>query len=704
MKKLFFMAVAAIAALSSCTSDNELELNQNTGKEALTFTATMEGIDGTRATFDATTNSMKWEIGDKINIGGHDPAKSKFVYADYSAQTAGATTTFAAVGDELPVSDLYQAVFPSYLNDKEAIESGWKSMPAYITETWKEGLFSMPMYAESITTDLEFKNLCGVLKIVVKSDQLPSVKRIRVSNSSKGLSGYFEIDYDVDENGVDWSPILVMKEGVMGYSETNAITVTYTAAVETDATGKAFYIAIPPYDKYRDLQIEIDPDGNGFTKLMKTKADKDINIERSKIYEIPFASQASAPSGSKGKAVVNSEAGVMDNEVHWIQLWENGPKFAEYNVGVTDGRAESYGGYYTWGGTYANGYGIAWNDTFNDGSVALTGEYDTATNLWGSNWRMPTSEELQALFDENNCNAEIIEDSYYNVLGIKFTGTGDYSANSIFLPAGGYVDDSEVSEEFEAGCYWSSTPDEDLVAPYLYYSSGEQGVDCCLRDYGLSVRAVLNEAPAAPTPPEGSRGTAKATIDGEGVDVNWVQLWADGPKFAEFNVGAASASEYGGYYCWGGTYKNGPAISWNDDHNTGTSKLSGDTDTATKLWGSNWRMPTNEEIRSIVLGQEENLPCTVTWTDNYNGTGIKGGIITGKGAYSTNSIFLPAAGWLNNGTMTERETLGYYWSSQYEQYVGWDYIKISSSEKKSMAAGSLNRAYSVRAVLNESAE
>ena len=663
MKKLFFMAVAAIAALSSCTSDNELELNQNTGKEALTFTATMEGIDGTRATFDATTNSMKWEIGDKINIGGYDPAKSKFVYADYSAQTAGATTTFAAVGDELPVSDWYQAVFPSYLNDKEAIESGWKSMPAYITETWKEGLFSMPMYAESITTDLEFKNLCGVLKIVVKSDQLPSVKRIRVSNSSKGLSGYFEIDYDEDENGVDWSPILVMKEGVMGYSETNAITVTYTAAVETDATGKAFYIAIPPYEAYRDLQIEIDPDGNGFTKLMKTKAGKDINIERSKIYEIPFASQASAPSGSKGKAVVNSEAGVMDNEVHWIQLWENGPKFAEYNVGVTDGRAESYGGYYTWGGTYANGYGIAWNDTFNDGSVALTGEYDTATKLWGDKWRMPTSEELQALFDENNCNAEIIEDSYNEVLGIKFTGKGDYSANSIFLPAGGYVYDSEVYEEFEAGYYWSSTPDEDLLAPYLYYSSGDQGVDCCTRDYGLSVRAVLNEA---------TTGTAKATINGSEVDVPWVQLWKDGPKFAEFNLGAANnkPEDYGVYYKYGTPF----------------------VDFATSAWGDEWRTPTIEEWNDL------KAKCSFEWTTENDVYGCK---VTGL---DKNNIFLPAAGRSTSASASYQGEFCYYASSTMPDARQYNYFSFSHSGKPEVGTTTISYLVPVRAVLKESAE
>lgn len=48
MKKYIYMAVSAIIALSSCTSDNDPILDE-AGKETLLFTATMES-DATRAT------------------------------------------------------------------------------------------------------------------------------------------------------------------------------------------------------------------------------------------------------------------------------------------------------------------------------------------------------------------------------------------------------------------------------------------------------------------------------------------------------------------------------------------------------------------------------------------------------------------------------------------------------------------------------
>ena len=162
--------------------------------------------------------------------------------------------------------------------------------------------------------------------------------------------------------------------------------------------------------------------------------------------------------------------------------------------------------------------------------------------------------------------------------------------------------------------------------------------------YGSDYYVVFEEV--------GKTGTAKATIDGSKVDVNWVQLWEDGPKFAEFNVGVTDgkAESCGGYYAWGGNLDKG------DDHNTGNANLTGDNDTATKLWGSAWRMPTKAELDDLLA------KCDVTWTDNYKETGVKGRIYTGKGDYASNSIFLPAAGYYN-GSVRQNNTWGYYWSS-----------------------------------------
>ena len=65
-------------------------------------------------------------------------------------------------------------------------------------------------------------------------------------------------------------------------------------------------------------------------------------------------------------------------------------------------------------------------------------------------------------------------------------------------------------------------------------------------------------------------------------------------------------------------------------------------------------MPTNEEWTKLVT------QCTWTWTDNYNGSGVKGRIVL---APNGRSIFLPAFGYKNNNGVGDSGTYGYYWSS-----------------------------------------
>ena len=153
-------------------------------------------------------------------------------------------------------------------------------------------------------------------------------------------------------------------------------------------------------------------------------------------------------------------------------------------------------------------------------------------------------------------------------------------------------------------------------------------------------------------------GTAKAKLDGTNeVDVTWVQLWKGGPKWATINVGVTSTTAtgdaaYGGLYRWGGSNNMRSNTSASDDHNTGTSTLSGTDDTATKLWGSNWRMPTQAELQDLIN------KCT--WSSFSSGY-----TLTGKDGYSSNSIFLPAAGYFNynNKTVNNAGSNGNYWSS-----------------------------------------
>ena len=133
-------------------------------------------------------------------------------------------------------------------------------------------------------------------------------------------------------------------------------------------------------------------------------------------------------------------------------------------------------------------------------------------------------------------------------------------------------------------------------------------------------------------------------------------------KWATCNVGANSPEEYGDYFAWGevepkeyydwSTYKYYDADSltkygYDDDK---TILESGD-DAATMNWGGAWRMPTTAEQQELINN------CTWDWTTQ---NGVKGHKVTGPNG---NSIFLPAAGYVNEGALLNAGSYGYYWSS-----------------------------------------
>ena len=574
MKKLFLMAVAAIAALSSCTSDNDLELNQNTAKEALTFTATIEGSEATRATFDKTNKCAAWEEGDEIYVIDYN---WKNEGARYKAGSDGTTTTFTASESGKEAKDAeegFEAYFPASIvtSYDESQEDLCLVLPSEIEEEY--GHFNMPMYGvsdESSPTKLNFTNLCGVLAITVKSDQMESVKSIRVSSSNLAMSGLFTVMY-MGDYGVGAGLV-----GSDAGNPNNTVTVKYTdeGGVETGTAGKTFYVAIP-HEIYTELKIELSSDGTNYTKTMTTKEDKEIFVKRNKIYPITFKDNSAAPTNQ-----INGHEYVELAGYYWAT--EN-----VYNATATEGGkvgSEEYGSYY------------------------VQNEAINAAASWGGTWTLPTAAQWQALLD--GCTWTWKTD--YEFGGTKMNGylVSDKTDSSkfIFLPAAGYsYQGGNIFDQNQRLLYWSSTVNninpETQRGTYLYYTgSGSPYIFADQNELtGFSVRPV-----AATLKP--IKGTAKATINSVETDVKWVQLWENGPKFAEYNVGVTDgkAESYGEYYTWA-------------------------EDVASTEWGSAWRMPTKAELEALINN------CDFEWTTVND---VSGHIYTGKGAYSSNSIFRP---------------------------------------------------------------
>ena len=142
-------------------------------------------------------------------------------------------------------------------------------------------------------------------------------------------------------------------------------------------------------------------------------------------------------------------------------------------------------------------------------------------------------------------------------------------------------------------------------------------------------------------------------LSGTWTRADYTQLSADGPKWANFNLGSTistyenqtecTTSTVGGIYRYLGTNNLRDNTRLRDDH---LDEYTSSNDPATKIWGSHWRMPTADELYMIYESFTYVKRYNATWCDGTTtqycqGCTIPGWKISGKGDYANASIFLP---------------------------------------------------------------
>lgn len=132
-----------------------------------------------------------------------------------------------------------------------------------------------------------------------------------------------------------------------------------------------------------------------------------------------------------------------------------------------------------------------YNNDENYGSIfdhkyVLDSEDDAAAELWGGSWRMPTNDEFQSLINECTWTWELN----------GFRVTSNKNGSSIFLRAGGEIDEGYCHNNDEYGFYWSNAvSDPTFYASCLYFTSeGTIDLNGQPRYAGLPIRPVCSPA------------------------------------------------------------------------------------------------------------------------------------------------------------------------------------------------------------------
>ena len=98
-------------------------------------------------------------------------------------------------------------------------------------------------------------------------------------------------------------------------------------------------------------------------------------------------------------------------------------------------------------------------------------------------------------------------------------------------------------------------------------------------------------------------------------------------------------------------YFNTHKSEWLDDNNN----LKPEYDAASHIMGGDWKMPTNAELQELINY------TTKEWTQVNGVNGYK--FTSKKEGYQNNSIFIPAAGYCRDGSVSDIGSSGGVWSS-----------------------------------------
>lgn len=398
MKKIIFSIAAVAAMFASCSQDADLEIVDNGAKAEAITSVNASSESGTRAVVDGT--SIKWQTGDELGVLGTNTS-SEAKNTAYTLSSGEGTTTGSFTNGSSDITTISATMYPY---QEGAI---WDATNSKLTleipsvQTGVKGSFDPKaaiMYAFGSSTDQALKLAVNFLRVTIGAGET-NVHSITISSTTTVLSGKME----------------VTSSSVTAASEGTFKSVTLTAGANQCFDAGDYYIAVKAGDIESPSVSYVYYDNDNHKATEKTKA----------------GTTTLAFDGKNVRTITANFSGGTITERTAVQLWANGPYFAEENVGATSATDQG---------------------TTMDFAAA------TAENFtWGANWCTPSKDDMDELLKAASTGSEEVTCTYTqenSVWGFKFTGkTTGYESNSVFFPVQ-YGDSG-----FGIANYWSGSAD-----------------------------------------------------------------------------------------------------------------------------------------------------------------------------------------------------------------------------------------------------
>lgn len=485
------MALVAITFFVACTSENNETVENESNPKLMTFTATQdEGEAGTKAALAVDKKTINWETEDEISVL-YDTANQEFTLTD---GVGANTATFQGSAE---TSDTYTAVYP-YCSSANLESEGTVSgitLPA--TQTATPNGFDKSaalMIAKSNNTSLSFLNAVGYVKVMPNFDCSQII--LSAVGGNEYIAGKGTLSYNSEAPTITFSS-----------NQSKSITLKPANGESTIAAG-TYYIAVPAVTLNAGWSISFTTTSD--SKIYTRKGSNSITFTRNKVINLgDFDLTATYWTVPAEKQIDMGEITVNETRYRLICAQSN---LTATGLAVND---YDYGDYFAWGATepwYKSlSPSIVWKENKSGGYtedncptygkndyvdvISLGGEnvyrlmstHDAARVILGGDWQMPTKEIWEVL-KSSNYSWDFTNQNSTNGYSVKSNSTNQ----SIFLPAAGYLEETQHQSPRQFGYYWSSSTTANATNAYSLQFDSSQIIPMSdqPREHGHSIRPV----------------------------------------------------------------------------------------------------------------------------------------------------------------------------------------------------------------------